>query len=234
MGAFIAYTPKGGGPKTLQFDAVTNVTHIQKATATEHKVEKGANISDHIRKELDEVSFDAIISNEPVQDMNDHGQSVSSEELNYEHAKRPFSFTPGGIIAGVSNLIDDVLGSAARSKVNVKRYSKGGNYVSEMHAELVKIQTTGQLCEIITEDRTYDGMALLSVELKKSPETGTAGTFALEWKKIQQVEVKIVTAPKPTEPRGNKPKAKGSQSATPAPEPKKSKSTLKEIAGSKE
>ena len=213
--AFIQYT--NGADYTLSFDAIMSVTHVRKATPTEHAVEKGANISDHIKQELDTVSFDAVISNEPTRDTNDHGMYFSEEELQYAQAKGPSPLNPGGLlVAGVNALGSLATGPTdARVKVGVKRFKKEGNYVSEMFQELVKIMQSAQLCEVITTDWNYENMALISVDLKRKPEEGTAGIFALEFRRVRVVDVAIVPAPKVTQPRANKPKSEGSKSAEP-------------------
>lgn len=216
--AYIQYT--NGLDYSLSFDAIMSVTHVRKATSTEHAVEKGADISDHVKQELDSVSFDACISNEPVKDWNGHGMYFSQEELQYTQAKRPLPLTPGGLlIAGVGAAINSVSSPATPVKVGVRRFKKEGNYVAEMFAELIKIKESGQLCEVLTTDWNYENMVLVSCELKRKPEDGTAGSFALEFRKVRVVDVAIVPAPKPTQPRAQKPKVDGSKNTEPLTSP---------------
>ena len=50
----------------IAFDATVSERHQSKLTVTEHPVEKGANVSDHARKEPDVIDINGIISNHPI------------------------------------------------------------------------------------------------------------------------------------------------------------------------
>ncbi len=50
----------------IQFDAMVSETHSAQADVTEHAVEYGADITDHIRMRAREVVLNGVISNTPV------------------------------------------------------------------------------------------------------------------------------------------------------------------------
>ena len=58
------YTP--GVLSALEFDATLSEVHSASATVTEHPVEKGAAITDHVRPQLDRVQLEGLITNTPI------------------------------------------------------------------------------------------------------------------------------------------------------------------------
>jgi hypothetical protein len=53
----------------LEFDTVMGENHSASASPTTHPVENGVDITDHIRVELDRVSFEGVITNTPLVDV---------------------------------------------------------------------------------------------------------------------------------------------------------------------
>ncbi len=51
-------------------DAVTAETLTKTSTCTEHAVETGANVSDHVRPNLDTITLDVVVSNTPLTEVN--------------------------------------------------------------------------------------------------------------------------------------------------------------------
>lgn len=51
--------------EAIQFDASVSETHTNSAEITQHPVEEGADISDHIRRLPEELSVNVIITNHP-------------------------------------------------------------------------------------------------------------------------------------------------------------------------
>lgn len=79
MSAILAYV----SPTTLQysvveFDAITGENHDISATVSEHPVEEGANIADHVRANLQRVSLKAFVSDTPINTVTELGISPGS------------------------------------------------------------------------------------------------------------------------------------------------------------
>jgi hypothetical protein len=55
-----------GEDRSIQFDAVLSEEHSGGATVTEHPVEKGAAITDHVRPEQERVTIEALVTNTPT------------------------------------------------------------------------------------------------------------------------------------------------------------------------
>lgn len=65
MGAFISWGDRDPF-KSISFDIVTSETPVLSNTITEHPVEEGANVADHIRPNLDTLSMEVFVSNTPL------------------------------------------------------------------------------------------------------------------------------------------------------------------------
>jgi hypothetical protein len=64
--AFIAKDASGTILAKIVVDAVASENHGKTNTVTDHPVEEGMNVSDHIRPEPDVVQLDCVISNHPL------------------------------------------------------------------------------------------------------------------------------------------------------------------------
>lgn len=94
-GAYLSWTPTGGSPQTLIFDAVEGEEWDLGATVTEHPVEEGADVADNVRVSLAKVSLDVFVSNEPVGPSQWATPTVVSQPLSVKVA----AWTPGtGVI----------------------------------------------------------------------------------------------------------------------------------------
>lgn len=81
MSALVAYvSPKTGDYTVLDFDIISGEEHAISAKVTEHTVEEGANISDHVRPELARLNLRAVVTDSPINSVTAFG--VSPAPLN--------------------------------------------------------------------------------------------------------------------------------------------------------
>lgn len=64
--AYLSYVDPSGATNTIVFDSVTAETWSAPTSVTEHPVEKGANVADHVRVQLVTCSLTIRVSNEPL------------------------------------------------------------------------------------------------------------------------------------------------------------------------
>jgi hypothetical protein len=221
--AFLAWTTKAGEPRTLFFDVVTDLTIELNSSATEHPVERGANIADHVKKELDKVSFEAFVSNAPIEDTNGRGGAVKSLPIRIEKYKAPLAPTPGAVFSALGSAARDAVGSLLGKKeaeyaAQVLQWETPFDAPSDTLQELEKLRDEVQLVNVFTTNRTYESMFLESVQMTANADTGTGRTFRLAFKELRQVEVRFTNAPKPTEIRAVAKVPKGTQGPTPLPD----------------
>jgi hypothetical protein len=74
--AYVQWTDASGATNTLSFDLVESETWQEDATVTEHPVEVGANVGDHVRVALRTCELKVFVSNEPLGGSSQNGQTV--------------------------------------------------------------------------------------------------------------------------------------------------------------
>lgn len=216
--AYLVWKPKAGPRKRLYFDVVTTEQQENILAVTEHAVEKGGNIADHVRKQLDRLSLDVFVSNTPIDDVNGFGGAVSSVPLKVEKYTPPLEPTPGSLNAAVggaiSGLASALMGKNEQIKATVLQFSKPFDAVAFTNETLRRLQDTSQLVEVWTTSHDFDNLIVESFTQKKDAGTGTGATFAIQFRRLNIVHSKLVTAPAPTEARGMPIKKKGEQPAS--------------------
>jgi hypothetical protein len=94
--AYLSWTPTGGALQVLVFDAVVTEGWELNAEVTEHPVEVGPDIADHVRVKLALCTLEVFVSNEPV------GPNLSTGRVGAPPAltSAPLSFRspPGGVL----------------------------------------------------------------------------------------------------------------------------------------
>lgn len=218
MAAFLWWTTKSGQDKTLYFDVVSDVTIEMTSSATEHPVEDSANVADHVKRELDRVSLEVFVSNEPIYDSNDRGGKVSKIPIHVEHYKAPLAFTPGAAFSAIGGAIhgtvDALLGKKEEYAIQVLQWDTSFDAVSDTFEALEKVRDDIQLVNVVTRERVFENMLLTHVSSKADAGTGTGRTFQLDFTELRKVKVRITNAPKPTETRAELHVSKGSQGQT--------------------
>ncbi len=182
---------------------VTTETQELASTATEHPVEEGANIADHVRDELDRCSLEVFISNQPVYDWNARGGKVSKLPIKLQKYK-----AIGGAIKGA---IGALLGGNQEYNAQVLQFSSSFDAVGETIALLEKLKKQRQLINVVIPSKLYENMMLEKITVTRTAGSGDGAQIHLDFKQLRMVEAKIVTAPIPTEIRGIIAKSKGAQ-----------------------
>ncbi len=215
MGAYLTWTPKVGPAKSLFFDAVTEEAQDLASTATEHPVEEGANIADHIRDELERCSLEVFVSNQPVYDWNNKGGKVSSVPIKLQKFKPPLAPTPGAVFGAIGSAVKAgvgaLLGGNREYAAQVLQFKQSFNAVSDTLTVLETLKKSRQLVNVVIPSKTYENMLIEKVHVSRNASTGDGAKFHLEFKQLRMVEAKIVNAPIPTEIRGATMKTKGAQ-----------------------
>jgi hypothetical protein len=68
MAGYLRYYPQGSGaPELLTFDVVESEDVSREADVTDHPVEQGAAVSDHVRQRPDVIRITADVSNAPAE-----------------------------------------------------------------------------------------------------------------------------------------------------------------------
>lgn len=212
----------GGKTSRLYMNAITSQTHEFASEVSEHPVEEGANVTDYVRRKLNKLSFEAIVSQEPITADDNFGKNsargaIEGVKLDVQPYQAPFSFTPGAVFSAVGNVIKNALFGDPEYVAQVLTFKDSFDAVTSVQSQLSVLMDTAQMFTVYTSTNVYSNMQLIGCTLNKTPEDGTGAKFNLEFQQIRIVSTKRVKAPIPTEVRGQPPIKKGNQGTPDAP-----------------
>lgn len=205
----------------MDLHLVVSTSHDHSSEVTEHAVERGANVVDHIRPRPDEVTMQIYISNSPIDDAR---MSVEPVELALPTETRELTSLPlklpenpgppllsvGGISNAIGSLVDkifsspkvyaaSVYGPAQRGSRPVTamlgRFSQEFDAVQEALAKLEALKANATLLQVYTPKRAYDSMVLTSIKMSRGADDGDGATLSLTFRSIRLVEAKRTRAP---------------------------------------
>lgn len=192
------------------FDAVRSVDHRQNANVTKHPVQRGADISDHVRVELPRVSVTGTVSIAPLFANSAIGgnselQAVSGRTQRVTLARPPVSPVPsrasllqGGFLSAATSLV-----SRATSPKDIDSLvtDEASGRVAKMTAVLMDdAQLKRRLIRFVDEAKTYQNMVIASLAITRTNQFRGAAV-ALELEQIRIVDTRLVDRPVPVEVR---------------------------------
>lgn len=179
---------RGNRAVDIEFDAMMRMSDVLSSTVTGHPIETGSNVNDHIRKNADALTFDAIISNTP---------------LRLPSAVNDTTTDGARLNAGGKDLAYDVIrdGQKAEAHTNaaVIQFDRPFDRVGSVHEQLLYIADNGIAVNVRTTDRggfrDYENMAILNVTTPTDTSDGSARTFSFQTQNLVIVDTKKVNAP---------------------------------------
>lgn len=207
--ASITWTLPDGQAQSIEFDAVVRDTHESSAEVPEHTIEKGANISDHIRPNLDSVTIQAVVSNTPIRQPGTQMDGVRGRQIGLEIVgprSPPFVGALGAaarVIAGGGNVV--------LAKANVLNFTDQFDRVRTVYEELLNLEKDGTVIGIVTSLREYENMVIRRISPVREAASSNALVVTIEATEIRIVDSEIVQAPEPVEVRGNRSSNQGQQ-----------------------
>jgi hypothetical protein len=208
--------PDDGSSIIVQFDLTLSEGHEATAEVTDHPVETGSNVADHIRANPPSLNLELYVTQTPINDLGGRG-SINTYELTIPKYEAPLAPTPGALfrLAGdaIGAVVDAITGGPVPIRAQVLSFPEPFDRVKETHTTLLDLLKRGVTSSVVTSTLTYDLMALTSVSLPITEPGG--GSFGLAMKQIRTVTTGTTKAPKPAEKRGAPGQAKGGQASKP-------------------
>lgn len=212
----------------VRFDAVRTVDHRQHATVTKHPVQKGADITDHVRVELPEVSVTGYVSIAPLVTTRKIGALKEGWEPSGSYQRIELPRPPGGAWASdkfISAQTSALQGGVVQAGLNLLSGITSPNSVESIVTDdaqgrvkamtdlLMGAQKNRLRVRFVDEAATYEDMIITSVAITRTQrEYGAA--FQCELEQIRIVSTKMLKEPPlPSEPRGEVAKAAGAVAA---------------------
>lgn len=212
----ISFLLPDGQLQLIVFDAVTRDVHESTAEITEHPIEEGANISDHVRPNLDTVELQAIVSNHPIREPRTQMDGVigAQGELEITGVRSPPFVGALGAAARV------VLGGApvVLAKANVLLFDGEVDRVRTVYDELLRLKNSGTVIGILTSLRNYDNMLIRRISPIREAASGNSLFVTVEATEVNIVSSEVADAPDPEETRGGVNQNTGQQNTDDADE----------------
>lgn len=216
MGTSAYLLPDDASSLIVSFDQTRSEQHEATAEVTDHPVETGSNIADHVRPQPQTLTLEVFVTNTPINDAGGRG-TIATLPLPVPVYVRPPALwqTPIGLLVdAIKSLFQDPVPVNPPPPFTVQAliFPIPFDPVKETHATLLDLWSRGQTMSVVTSTQTYDLMVFTSVSLPRTQPGGAA--FSLAMKQIRTVSSQSVTAPKPSVKRGTPNAAKGSQATT--------------------
>lgn len=229
----ISWEGASGQTFFITLDVAAKVQHTSTNQVTDHPVEIGSNVSDHIRPDPNVLTIEGVISNTPLFLPSDHIGNATLTTLTVaadwsgldnrdtvrgrENTIGDYLPVPrlvGGIAVGgeqIAHIGRDVPGQFLAA--NVLAFDSEFDRAGECFAELQLIRDTGILCFVQTHRRVYEDMAVTQLDVADDGTTGHALRFNIAFKQVRYGQTR--TEPVPAVPRKRKPV--GKKQPTPPP-----------------
>lgn len=187
----------GNSLVTVEFDGAVRYLHESSAVVTEHPVEKGVNIADHVRPELDRLTVEAIVTNSPITVPRTNMSGVSGSTKSVEF-KIPTSVSLPIDLPGVGAALKGagLLNRTTTVSANVLQFDDEFDRVGSIYDEVRLLVSSGTLVGISTPLRQYENMLLKSLSSPKAKEDGDSIKFTFEAHEIRFSTTKEVPVPK--------------------------------------
>lgn len=202
----------------IWIDASVEEVHIADSEITDHPVEQGIDVTDNIRPRADVVRITGFISNQPIELPRSQADGVRTELKTAKFDKGPPSgvigVVGGGILGGIAGAVTGALGLNEGS-VQATGFAPDFNRAADVYAELLAIRNEGRLFDIETTLRTYENMALESLEVPRSVETGQGLQFTAIARQVLVVSTELAELPEPKVNRGLPKSSKGKKPTGP-------------------
>ena len=147
---------------TLQLDATLSESHTSEVETTEHPLETGASVADHLRPKPEAITLEAVISDDAPPD-------ATSLPENVEQA----------------------VGDSPAVTLSVRRTHQPGR-AKQAWQHLLEIKDSGELVTVATYLRDYTNMALVSLSSSRDAKTGSALRFTATFRRLTFVSLKTL------------------------------------------
>lgn len=216
----LIYTDASNALQTIDFDATLRELHSATAQPTEHPVEVGVDLTDHVRPDRARISCDVFVTNTPIgQIAKDLGGVNSQLQLTKtERVMTKSAQVSGGAFSvrppGAPTLFFPVQVTPAersdRTSVvagNVLQFPVQFDRVRDVYEKLETLRRAGTPVAVLSSLRDYDSMVISSLSAPRDHNDSV--TFQLELTEVRFAESQTIDAPVPLERRGAKVKPQG-------------------------
>jgi len=209
----------------IWIDVSVREGHALTAEVTEHPVETGADVADHIRPMPATIDIDGVVTNHPIELPKSHAGTSrinpSPIEIEGEPSLGAIGLVPGAHQAAA---LLGALKLDVRSKrvfsASVLHFTEPFDRVSAVHAALVSIFERRALVTVVTGLMTYQNVALTGLHIERTSEAGQGRlNFSASGRVLRIVSSQTAKLPDPVDARAKPRKSRGKQPTQPVSPP---------------
>jgi len=222
-----------GNLHAIGVDAVKTHSDERTAQVTQHPVEDGADVSDHVIHNPDVVTFEIMHSDTPIDpvwtSMTDQNSPFRVQSMTLD--VRESLFQPGGLLAvtravgGAINAGLNAIGlgsSELETKVNVLRTDQVIDRIGDLHTRLIDLKQNARRVTFTYRGRVYPDFIVRRVSWATMPGEVGLGRFTIEAQSVRTVRTGTAELPDPESLR-LKPAVQKKPPPKPVEEPEKEK-----------
>lgn len=191
----ILWEEDNGQSYHMTIDATVSEQHQLDSEVTDHPVEKGVNLSDHVRALPDTLTLNGVISNTPIFLPPDFAEDANFEIVKVEQRPPTLGSTIGRPIPIAGALLSGVTLPIPQQELQVIGFDTVFNRDVACYNALRKIRDDGTLVSLVTTLHSYASMALQSVQILRDAKSGSALTLTITAKQIRVGSTEEVDVP---------------------------------------
>ena len=234
--AYLSWVDDAGSDNYFYPDLVISEEWSEGATVTEHPVEQGANVADHVRVELVKCELVIFVSNEPIgannwDSPNVGGLAATAKTWNNNLAAGASIRAGGGFLGAATGggVIGNAVGAAAGQvaaglltqgfeqdvtvAAPVQNFQEFVDYVYITIALLSFLKSTAQQISLIGSKQVISPMVIEELSVMRGQDEGTGATITIGLKEVRIVQTQLTTAPLPSIPSATTPTKAGQQNS---------------------
>jgi hypothetical protein len=214
MSTIITWTDDGGAAQTLELDVDLQESHDLASDITEHPVEEGVDVTDHVRPRLRRVTIEGYVSDTPWITNPGVGEVAEFKSIEIQLPPKPMQLSlSGGLAAGVSAIGEAVFGPKPPMKAMILTLDDVKSRKRAIYDALEDVRLNARICRVLTSLHEYESMLIEQVVPTRTPGDGTGAKFVVTLKEIERVSSDVTVAPEPAETLGAAKVTAGAKSA---------------------
>jgi len=202
---------RDGEFQAIVVDVTIEENHSDTAMITEHPVESGGSVSDHVKKNPDRLTAVVFVTDTPIISPNVDGANGSTGPLDLEGASSRFTkYAKSGEAAEQKT-------TSYQKSVNVLSFPDGVDRVRAVYDAFRRAKDEGVIFSVITSLREYESLVIADISAPKSAKSGGSVTMTIEFREFRFVSTETIDAPEPLETRAERERRRGAQGAEEEP-----------------
>lgn len=197
--ADLVWEDVAGNVQTLAADATLREVYTGAATVSEHAIENGSVIVDHVRQAPDRVALELYVSDSPADVPRSHLSgirgSVQKVDVEMGHRVELARESDGRRAAQYRKV-------AEKATAEVLRFDQAVGRVVRVLDELRRLKEQAILVTVYGLAVELENMVIVSVSAPQDVTDGESCTFRVELVSVRLVSSEVVEVPEPDEPRG--------------------------------